>query len=908
MRRYFKDHHVNNKGFSLVELMIAVALVAIVGTAVFGFMSVGAKTFTSTSSDVNLQSESQLAFNQMQDIIIDTAVGIDYMYAPAGADPDVLTNYNKVMMEDAATATAAGKKLVMYNTDRVYELTWKRDTADPVQSKLYYSEFGALHTGSNTIERDMSNIYANNELMAEYITDFKVDLSRMKEKRIVRIETTYEKGNKEYSSSHNITLRNKPVSGNEIPPYVEPVPVALMGAIHGPTEIYIKPGETFDISTPYYQEDSNGAVYHNTLYFDVVNGTDKATNTAISPSGVLYVSQGQKKDFTISISSTVSSHSYSTTVHIMRVTGITITPTTTSILDETGTGRVYDNLIKDEEFELSASVYGDNIDETSITGSTVDKNVSWAITKGDAYFDMISSDGTSCVCKMKTTFTLTGATVQTVNSKYSIDDIEVTATSNESVNNPQRYMDFAESAYEPVTERFNGYACTSKGDFNIDIINEGGGKMHRGERNVIHSATATANQTENIIKTKLVMPDGTEIDWNKYCGIVDLTIIETLYNQDGSTTTRQLTDYGNDVTGEGANWNFTCPMRYNPNADYTYSITLHLCEVKNPGEQQQIFVSPKAGYTSADYKYSSNTVNTTFKRLILQYQYGDNNKNFIISDNKENASYYPRSFDVKEPPSVVKFLYTYDDSFKTNDGSWSARKGWNIIWKWYTDYERTQMIQGEDGSEEAHTYNLFDDTTEYSFDNNIKDIIQGGGSNGVEFVDEHGGQFRYTGHKNNKWKSVASSAKLVPVFVYDGKDEYVLFDNSIDVYFHNIDIPGTGMIAKLVNNFNRQDNDPLAYERSYFPSPLDVFETDEKINFPGASSDKSWTGACSGYTNWNFPNTFHYTISLHGSGGGRERYDLTLSAQDKVTNKWVPFAKYYCYSDDRNWTLEEIIY
>ena len=56
----------DNKGFSLVELLIAVTIATIVGASIFGFMKVGAKTFNFNSSDVNLQNESQLAFNQMQ--------------------------------------------------------------------------------------------------------------------------------------------------------------------------------------------------------------------------------------------------------------------------------------------------------------------------------------------------------------------------------------------------------------------------------------------------------------------------------------------------------------------------------------------------------------------------------------------------------------------------------------------------------------------------------------------------------------------------------------------------------------------------------------------------------------------------------------------------------------------------
>ena len=133
---FTKRLNKDNRGFSLIELVIAVALLSVVGTAVFGFMTVGAKTFSTTSSEVNLQNESQLAFNQMQDIIIDTAVGIDYGYYTGS----FATRVN-VADDSQIPANCEGKYLLMYNTDKVYELMWEQNVSDPTLSKLYYIEY-----------------------------------------------------------------------------------------------------------------------------------------------------------------------------------------------------------------------------------------------------------------------------------------------------------------------------------------------------------------------------------------------------------------------------------------------------------------------------------------------------------------------------------------------------------------------------------------------------------------------------------------------------------------------------------------------------------------------------------------------------------------------------------------------
>ena len=52
-----------NSGFTLVELIIAIAIVGILGTAVFGFMTVGSRNFSEGRTEVSLQSESQLAYS-----------------------------------------------------------------------------------------------------------------------------------------------------------------------------------------------------------------------------------------------------------------------------------------------------------------------------------------------------------------------------------------------------------------------------------------------------------------------------------------------------------------------------------------------------------------------------------------------------------------------------------------------------------------------------------------------------------------------------------------------------------------------------------------------------------------------------------------------------------------------------
>ena len=69
----------NQKGFSLVELVITMALLAMVSLAVSGFIATGSRTYVNTNREIQVQKEAQLSINQMTDIMIDVEKGVQYV-------------------------------------------------------------------------------------------------------------------------------------------------------------------------------------------------------------------------------------------------------------------------------------------------------------------------------------------------------------------------------------------------------------------------------------------------------------------------------------------------------------------------------------------------------------------------------------------------------------------------------------------------------------------------------------------------------------------------------------------------------------------------------------------------------------------------------------------------------------
>ena len=82
---------MNNKGFSLIELIITVAILTIITSAILGFIVTGTKSYGNVNEEVELQQEAQLSFNQLSDLIIDSTNGIKYYYND---------NENKIILTD----------------------------------------------------------------------------------------------------------------------------------------------------------------------------------------------------------------------------------------------------------------------------------------------------------------------------------------------------------------------------------------------------------------------------------------------------------------------------------------------------------------------------------------------------------------------------------------------------------------------------------------------------------------------------------------------------------------------------------------------------------------------------------------------------------------------------------------
>lgn len=221
-----KRKKMNNGGFTIVELLVATAILSIVVVIVYSFMMTSSRFYERTSADADIQMEAQLVANTISDLIIDCEVNIRYDESVSNQIPDAFNSgegsgaVEEEGGEAADPAPAAddsgikadpddGKTLEIDNCDYQFLIINAED------DKLYYVERTADPT---TGQYSGSFDLANAELLAENVTEFSVDLSRVKGKgqeNIVTFSMTYKKGNRSYAGVYQVNLRNQ-VTVNEV--------------------------------------------------------------------------------------------------------------------------------------------------------------------------------------------------------------------------------------------------------------------------------------------------------------------------------------------------------------------------------------------------------------------------------------------------------------------------------------------------------------------------------------------------------------------------------------------------------------------------------------------------------------------------------------------------------------------
>lgn len=230
-----------NKGFSLVELIVVIAIFSVVGIVVGGFLLTASRSYSINATELNLQEEAQLVSNQVQEMILDTAYGISYQYVVVDDTGASLIDY----MENDAVALPEGdlsqKDVYIYGKDQYYHIFWNKE-----EQQLFLKEYEKNAGGSYVLVAGMPN---EGVMFGQYISDFTVDLSKVASDRLVSYSITFKKAERDYLVTRTVSLRNnvlmnKPIEEVYDAAGVEFQPAADKLEVSPTATVALWPGET----------------------------------------------------------------------------------------------------------------------------------------------------------------------------------------------------------------------------------------------------------------------------------------------------------------------------------------------------------------------------------------------------------------------------------------------------------------------------------------------------------------------------------------------------------------------------------------------------------------------------------------------------------------------------------------
>lgn len=195
---------MKNKGLTLVELIVSIAVMAILGIGIGSFVYVSLQQYKSAHSEVDIQYEAQVTQNKIQDMLIDASRGVSVSSSPNTTL--YIYNYN----EDEKKKYRIEIKYVPEKSQLQYTRYYIADLAEGEQAHQWM------------VDGD-----AKDEYLAAYITSFEVILYDKLGEVIsgpdsgmvagkAQIRLNYSLGGREYQSRNTVKLRNSVLESTNI--------------------------------------------------------------------------------------------------------------------------------------------------------------------------------------------------------------------------------------------------------------------------------------------------------------------------------------------------------------------------------------------------------------------------------------------------------------------------------------------------------------------------------------------------------------------------------------------------------------------------------------------------------------------------------------------------------------------
>lgn len=205
-----KKGKTDNRGLTLIELLVALAIVSIVLVLVFSLFIQTMGFYNKGSKESGVQNDAQLTMAQLESLVINANQGIG-LRPGAGSDKgNDLYLYYRNYESKASSGESVVKKTADYEAIHIYVDT---DTSTSVEGLVFCTRDCTYDETTHAIT--MTDDKKNPEEISTLVknaTDFKVDLSKLISKNSVKFTIKFDYEGRKYTTSHTVLLRNKMIA------------------------------------------------------------------------------------------------------------------------------------------------------------------------------------------------------------------------------------------------------------------------------------------------------------------------------------------------------------------------------------------------------------------------------------------------------------------------------------------------------------------------------------------------------------------------------------------------------------------------------------------------------------------------------------------------------------------------
>ena len=192
-----QEKQQKNGGFTLVEMIVAVAITAVFSAVVLTAVAAGSRLYRSISGSTRVQMDTQELTDSVEKLIVNAGESIYYAYgsgkspgAPISDDIDGSTDGDRTLLLCSIQKNKGGAGIRVGDV-----LDWRES-----EQKLYYSRQEITAAGTSMLTEP--SVYG------EGVREFHVDVSRADSDGIIRFQLITENLGKKLRMLHTVDLRN----------------------------------------------------------------------------------------------------------------------------------------------------------------------------------------------------------------------------------------------------------------------------------------------------------------------------------------------------------------------------------------------------------------------------------------------------------------------------------------------------------------------------------------------------------------------------------------------------------------------------------------------------------------------------------------------------------------------------